>query len=150
VRGPGSGGRKTRKKGKKNEPLGPACMSIFCVQKLRPLRLQNILSLFFCFISKYKFQFHILAHLELVNFCMNHAAKLKAYAYNHDSALLTSLACIRLSCLLLPTTTYVSDQEPAGTWYLSLFNRGWPEDPAISGKKNRSSHSHVRRGEDRS
>jgi hypothetical protein len=36
---------------------------------------------------------------------------------------------------LATTTTYVSDQEPAATWYLSLFNRGWPEDPAISGKK---------------
>jgi len=72
---------------------------------------------FFCFISKYKFQFYILAHLELVNFCMNHTAKLKAYAYNHDSALLTSLACIRLSCLLLPPPPMyrIKSLRPLGT-----------------------------------
>lgn len=134
---------------KKNEPLGPACMSIFCVQKLRPLRLQNTIT-FFCFISKYKFQFYILAHLELVNFCMNHTAKLKAYAYNHDSALLTSLACIRLSCLLLPPPPMyrIKSLRPLGTC-LFLTGGGQKIRP-FQEKKNRSSHSHVRRGEDRS
>ena len=47
---------------------------------------------------------------------------LKAYAYNHDSVLLSFSSCIRLSCLLLPPPPPM--YEPEATWYLPLFNRG--------------------------
>jgi hypothetical protein len=52
-------------------------------------------------------------------------AKIKVYAYNHDySALLTSPHASGSLLSLATTTINVSDQEPAATWYLPLFNRG--------------------------